>query len=257
MPGYVMFLSGSAIGDASGQRVTGLPTSPNAASSMHLSYPPTVAAEVAVTVEVTSLPAPPELVFWALLPDLIDGAGNSIAVPHMGLQWAPGYPNSRAVNWGGYLVNTGAEMTGTTSALPSALNNPNTRDYNWQTNRQYRYRVWSPSSGVWRAEVTDLVTSITTVIRDLSAPGATQLRGAIVFTENFNVCQLSVAARWSNLQFKLANNSLSTPATATVSYQEYADGGCTNTNQATQGGGIVQTSGVARTVVAGVNLATA
>jgi hypothetical protein len=256
MPGYVMFLSGSAIGDASGTRTTGQPTSPNGASSIHLLYPATVAVELAATITVTSLATPPAIVFWALELDLIDSTGNSVALPHIGIQYHPQYPNSRAVNWGGYNVNTGAELNGTASTLPSALNNPNTRNYDWQTNRGYRLRVWTPTPGTWRGEITDTVTTVTTVIRDLSAPGATQLRGAVAFTEAFNTCQTSVAARWTNLQFKLANSTFSTPTTAVANYQSYADGGCTNTNNATSGGGIVQTTGVTRTTAQGATLST-
>jgi hypothetical protein len=256
MPNYLMFLGGATLASSVQARTTGLPTSPNEASSLHLVYPPTVAVELQVTVEVMIVPTSNRIVFWAVQPDLISSSGTSLGVSHFGLQWQPSHPNSRAVNWGGYDSATGSELSGSVSSLPSATGNPNTRDFQWLANRQYRYRVWSPSVGVWRGEIRDLVTSTTTVVRELSVPGSTLLRGAVLFTESFEVCQNSSAVKWTNLQFTLANASLSTPASATASYALFSDGACTNTNQLTLGGGIVQTTGTARTTVHGTSMAT-
>ena len=79
--------------------------------------------------EVTTAPQVEALYFWALQVSFTD-RGRSGGGAHLGLQWYPAHPGSTAVNWGGY-VPDGHELEGTTSALPSATGNVNTRDFPW------------------------------------------------------------------------------------------------------------------------------
>lgn len=241
---YVLFPA-STSSSPTGIRTTGSP--PAGASSFHLRLSPVaVAKEVSVIVEVLQAPSVSGLVFWALQVDLLNSAGIALGVAHTGLQYYPGFPSNGAVNWGGYDAS-GIELTGSTSALPSATSNPNTRNYAWQTGRKYRYRVFSPSPGLWRATITDLVTNITTTIRDLTLSGAVTLGRQIVWTESFVDCGATHRARWSDPSFVLPNNSTVSPTSATATYQSYENGGCTNTNSSVDVYGLVQAAGVTRT----------
>lgn len=139
----------SPAGNAPGERSVGAPTSSNGASSLHLGWVlPEVQSggfrEVSVTLEVLQAPRVDQLYFWALQADFADGAGRGPVRrgggAHLGLQWHPQHPGSTAVNWGGYGPN-GGELSGSNSALPSALHNVNTRDFRWREGVKYRLSI--------------------------------------------------------------------------------------------------------------------
>jgi hypothetical protein len=229
------------------QRTSGLPTSSNGASSAIIAVPPIVASEVSATIQVITVPTTANVEFWALQVDYIDDFGTSIAVVHTGLQYHPSYPGNRAVNYGGYVSATGVEVVGPTSpALTSTTGSLNTYDYLWVVGRSYRFRCYSPISGIWRATVTDLTTSTTTILRDLPIPAATKVRGAILFAEDFVDCSIGTEARFSNVTFG-GGATAQSPNVGVVNYQDYVDGGCTNTNVTVQSGVLSVVTGTART----------
>jgi hypothetical protein len=92
----------------------------------------------------------------------LDG-GRHIGAAHLGLQWHSRYPGSTAVNWGGYGDGAG-EVEGDRSTLPSALGNPNTRDFAWRPRTPYRLRISGDGDGWWTGAVTDLATEDTTIV---------------------------------------------------------------------------------------------
>ena len=234
---------------ASHERTRGLPPSPNGAASFHLWWRlPTgeALAEVAATLEVVVAPSVPRLYFWALQASFADGGAA-----HTGLQWQP---TRRAVNWGGYDAS-GRILSGSASALPSAVDDPNTRDFPWEPGRGYRFRI-SRAPGGWRSEVTDAATGEATAIRDLHAGGAT-LASPVVWSEVFAACDdPPVTVRWSDLEARTAGGRRVAPGAVTVSYQSFDDGGCDNTTVAVDGGGgLLQTTSAPREVPAGTVLA--
>ena len=181
----------------------GTPPSGNGASSFHLAWmvdPPAAGrAWVAVdaVLEVLVAPSVPALSFWALQASFQD-RGRAAGAGHLGLQWHSGHPGSTAVNWGGYGPG-GGELDGSTSSLPSAMGNVNTRDYRWGAGVGYRLRISHVGVApgglhVWRGEVTDLARGETTVVRDLFAEGSA-LTDAIVWSEVFARCDDPSAAR--------------------------------------------------------------
>src|SRR6516165_4743814 len=129
-----------------GPRTSGRPPSANGASSLHLLWQvPTgeELVEASVTLVVPALPSVTRLYFWALQVSFADGAGA-----HLGLQWgADPITRMQHVNWGGY-GPSGAELSGSTSNLPSSFANPNTRDYDWKPGRPYQLRI-SRQAGGW------------------------------------------------------------------------------------------------------------
>lgn len=252
MPNYMMFLNGASTAAITDTRTTGLP--PTGISAQYLIWPATTAAELEVTITVTTLGNEPNRVYFLAVPDIIDNNGTSLAQPPFGLHWNQLFPTGHAIYWGGTLKSTGGTLTGTASTLPTAIGSDSHRNYTWQTGRAYKYRIWSPNPGSWRGEITDTVTSATTIVRDLSIPGSTQLRGLIIATQNYNTCQTGIAARWNDVTFKQANGSTSKPATATVNYTSFADGGCTNTNATENSSGILVTLGTTRTTPEGTTL---
>lgn len=223
-------------------RDRGTPTSSNGASSMHLAW--TIDNPVRTVRAILEIPAVPKvdaLYFWALQATFRNADGSGFhGGAHLGLQWHPGHPGKTAVNWGGYNAQ-GIELAGTASALPSATNNPNTRDYTWKPRRRYEL-VIKPSSGGWAGVITDLATRQATTIRTLHAGGA-RLTDIAVWTECFAACDApSVSARWSGLE------AAGRPAEiVTATYQTYADGGCTNTNQSKSATTITQATKTRRT----------
>ena len=244
-------------------RASGLPTSSNRASSLHLVWdaPPVPLAEVGATIEVIEPPSVDRLYFWALQVDFVTDGGGSLGGAHMGLQHHPQYPGAGAVNWGGYRAG-GGELDGSVSSLPSTLGNANTRDYRWEPRRRYRYRIHRSSDRGWRASVTDLVTGDTTTIRDLWVDGDALAR-PMVWTEAFADCgEPPAAVRWTDLSAVTVNGDTYEISAARVNYQSWADGGCTNTNAAVElapggGGGttgFVQRTGVERVTPSGATL---
>ena len=131
---------------------------------------------------IPTTPSVEEVYFWALQVIFYDAEGNRLAGAHTGLQWAPGHPNNKAVNWGGYSDITEAELEGTESELPSATGNENTRDYEWETGEEYTFRIFYVGDDMWRATVNDVT------IRDLEVPDAAFIADPIFFSEVFAAC---------------------------------------------------------------------
>jgi hypothetical protein len=151
--------------------------------------------------------------FWALQVDWDDGSGA-----HLGLQWWPGHPDHRAVNWGGYRPD-GHELDGTESPLPSARANPNTRDFAWEAGRWYRLTVEPDGSG----RVDDVI------VRRLYVTGARVVRMG-VWTEMFAPCAApQVQVRWRGL-----------PGKVTCTYEPT----CGNTASWREGAELVQATGL-------------
>lgn len=236
-------------------RTVGPPTSSNGASSFHLSWevPPVPLIEVAATFQVLEPPTVPMLYFWALQVSFMNGHARTGGA-HFGLQYHPRYPDGGAVNWGGY-ADRGGELDGSSSKLPSALNNPNTRTYRWQPGRAYRYRVHrSPERG-WRGSITDLESGADTVVRDLW-PEADSLLNPMVWSEVFAHCDHpSVAVRWSDLEARAVDGELVRASAVRLNYQTFSDGGCANSNTSVDGNGFVQRTATARVNPTGARLA--
>lgn len=239
---------------APSERVRGLPTSSNGASSMHLRWdwgeaePELV--EMSATLTVVQAPVVPRLHFWALQVGFADapteGAGRHGA-GHVGLQWHPAHPGSRAANWGGYAVG-GGELGGTRSGLASATGNVNTRDLRWESGRPHRLTVRRGIEG-WAGLVDEVV------VRELHAPGS-RLVGAVVWSEVFSRCDdPSVVVRWADLSGVGADGGVVHPRAVSLSYQSVADGGCSNTSSEPDGQrGVVQRTNSARAHPAGTLL---
>jgi len=241
----------------SGLRLRGEPGSANGASSFHLTWlldadEPLV--EVAAVLEVLVPPAVDRLYFWALQASFGDGSRDQGAA-HIGLQWNPNHPRSRAVNWGGY-APTGQVLAGSASPLPSTPDDPNTRDYGWEPHRPYRLRI-SPAPGPpgrWQGEVTDLASDRATVIRHLHA-GGDRLRAPVVWSEVFARCEHpSGSVRWSGLEAVGASGRRLLPKGLLVSYEPGSAGGCDNTTVALDEQGVVQVTHAERAVPAGASI---
>lgn len=163
------------------------------------------------------------------------------------------------MNWGGYHPN-GAVITGSTSELPSTTNDPNTRDYPWRSGVSYRLRIARSPGGSfgWRGEVTDLGSGRTTVVRDLVARGD-WLVDPVVWTEAFAPCSApSASVRWSELGGRTDDGTPIGIGSVSVNYQSHAAGGCANTNsiQAPDGRGVIQTTNTDRRIRQGTRLPT-
>lgn len=236
-----------------GGRTTGRPTSSNGASSLHLAWDgPVRLREAWATLEVLEPPTVPELYFWALQVSVTSG-GRRVGGAHLGLQHHPRHPGGGAVNWGGYRAR-GGELDGTTSALPSATGNPNTRDLAWEPGVAYRLRVHpSPDQG-WRGTVTDTRDGHEVVVRDLLLEGD-GLEAPMVWSEVFAACdQPSVAVRWSGLGGVDLEGREVAPSGLRVNYQSHDAGGCANTTCEPDGEGVVQRTATARTTPQGAVL---
>ncbi|QYG91406.1 hypothetical protein HC251_02455 [Iamia sp. SCSIO 61187] len=227
------------------ERTTGLPPSPNGASSFHLEWlwegPTPALVEVGATLTVVDAPTVDRLHFWALQASFVEGAGSGrrLGGGHTGLQHHPRHPGGTAVNWGGYGAD-GRELGGSTSALPSALANPNTRDMVWRAGRPYRLSIHRGVEG-WAASVDDVV------IRDLHV-GGDRLASIMVWSEVFAACDdPSSAVRWTDLSGVTRDGGIVRPVAVRTRYQSVADGGCSNTSSDPDGeGGVVQRTNVAR-----------
>lgn len=232
-------------------RLTGPPTSSNAASSFHLwlDVPSEPLVSASATIEIIQPPAVDRLFFWALQASFTKGS-RTVGAGHFGLQNYSRHPNSGAVNWGGY-YSGGGELPGSTSLLGSGANNQNTRDYEWVPQRQYRYKIWqSPETGrrVWRASITDLSSGDETVVRDLHVD-ADGLASPVVWTESFAHCEEpGVAVRWSDIEVLTKRGQVIRPETGTTNYQTYANGGCSNTSFEVDSVGVVQRTGTERRI---------
>jgi hypothetical protein len=207
---------------------------------------PIVAAGVQLCVE-----APPgvdELYFWALQASFRDFRGHAYGGAHLGLQWHPQHPGSRAANWGGY-APSGRVLDGSASALPSAPGNANTRDLWWEPGRTVALRIARAVGGGWVGSV-DGVT-----IRSLHA-GGDVLDGLMVWSEVFARCDdPPVAVRWSGFWAETHLGQVVAPEAVVVNYQRRHDGGCDNTTALADDDGIRQITGVERQVPNGARLA--
>jgi hypothetical protein len=241
-------------------RLTGPPPSGNGASSFHLWWVLPAAgpfSEVTAVLEVSRPPAVTKLYFWALQVSFVE-AGREVGAGHTGLQWHPSAP-AGAVNWGGYYSGgapPGGDGTlpGTGSALPPVDGGPHTRHFAWSPGRSYRFRVWSPAVGAWRSEVTDIVNGETTVIRDLLVD-AQGLANPLVWSEVFAACDdPSTEVRWSQLHTLDEDGVTYTARSVNLTYQSFADGGCSNTQTYADGDCFVQVTGLpaARPAASGV-----
>ncbi len=226
------------------RRETGRPTSANGASSMHASWrtPATPMVAVEVTLEVTVPPSVPDLHFWALQASFTD-RGRRYGAGHLGLQWHRGHPGGTAVNWGGYSAY-GSVLPGTDSTLPSADGNPNTRDYRWEPHRPYRLRIERDSEG-W-AGIVISPDAESTLVRRLVAPGR-ELDAIVVWSEVFAPCDAPTSqVRWSDLTVLTADGSRVAVTEVITNYQDWAAGGCTNTDVSGDGDGVRQTTSTPR-----------
>lgn len=252
-------------------RTHGDPPSANGASSLHLRWDlddRPGCREVSVTLEVLQPPTVDRLYFWALQADFATGdAGRRPAGgAHLGLQWHPQHPGSTAANWGGYRPG-GGELSGTVSALPSALGNPNTRDMRWRPGEPYRLTIArvepirvelirsEPTGPVrWRGSVTDS-SGTTTVVRDLFVEGD-RIAGVVMWSEVFARCEHpSVGVRWSDPTAVTVDGRVVPIPRVSVNYQSHADGGCANTDSRPDAVGVAQWTAVTRTVAQGTVLA--
>ncbi|MFP5369755.1 MAG: hypothetical protein ACLGI3_03280, partial [Actinomycetes bacterium] len=162
---------------------------------------------------------------------------------------------SRAVNWGGY-GSDGQVLAGSTSTLPSAPDDPNTRDYPWEPGRRYRLRIAPAPArrGPWLGEVTDLAIGRPTVIRHLDA-GGDRLSSPMVWSEVFARCDHpSVTVRWSGLEAVGISGRRVAPKGLTVSYEPGRAGGCDNTTVVADEHGVAQVTNSRRTVPAGASI---
>ncbi len=240
------------------KRTHGAPTSSNGASSFHLRWevPPLPLQTVEATIEIVAPPKVPRLFFWALQVSF-ERKGQPRGAAHFGLQHHPAHPKSGAVNWGGYHHHSvrHGELAGGPSRLPSALGNPNTRDYPWRTGTAYRYRIAPSEPGRWRGSITDLDTGVERVVRDLQVD-ADSLSAPMVWSEVFADCDAPLSiVRWTNFEATLADGRTVKPNAVRVSYQSELEGGCSNTDvQRTPDGGLEQRTGVPRRTPHGARL---
>ncbi len=216
-------------------------------SSFHLWWldpPHEPVVEVSVTLEVLELPAVSRLYFWALQATFGDSS-RQFGGAHLGLQWNPRYPASRAANWGGY-ANVGdvtSILEGTVSPLPSTPNDPNTRDYPWQPGVPYRLRI-SRSDVGWRGEITDTSTGQAQLVRDLLASGD-RLTSATMWSEVFARCDHpSAMVRWSSPEWLTASGAVVVPRRVRVTFPSGGD--CPNTDIGIDGVGVFQRTNTSR-----------
>jgi hypothetical protein len=201
--------------------------------------------EVAATLEVLRQPATDRLYFWALQTSFISDRGTHGAA-HIGLQWNPRHPGSKAVNWGGYadVADVRSILDGTPSPLPSTPADPNTRDYPWQEGVAYRFRVGRVDGG-WRGTVTDLSSGVTAVVRHLAAPGD-RLGGFVVWAEVFASCNdPQTVVQWSDFSAVTAAGDERRPASVRLTFPSGGD--CPNTDVVMSQGGLLQITNTVRT----------
>ena len=219
---------------------------------MHASWrtPDMPIVAVEVTLEITIPPSVPDLHFWALQASFTD-RGRRHGAGHLGLQWHRGHPGGTAVNWGGY-SSYGSILPGTESALPSADGNPNTRDYHWEPLRPYRLRIERDSEG-WSGSVASPDGDVT-VVRSLLAPGH-ELDAIVVWSEVFAPCDAPTSqVRWSDLDVWGSDGAVHPVTEVITNYQDWAAGGCTNTDVSGDGHGILQTTSTPRITPPGTTI---
>lgn len=177
--------------------------------------------EASVVFEVIEMPQVAKTYFWALQATFTDASRTDHGAAHLGLQWYPRHPRSRAINWGGYPpahANWKKVLQGSTSPLPSTTDDPNTRDFQWEPHVPYEFRIApSPDRG-WRGTVTDLVSGRVTLVRDLYAPGD-RLTGLCVWTEWFCACDdPRTSVRWTGFRVRNADGAEHVPTSVKVNH---------------------------------------
>jgi hypothetical protein len=237
------------------ERVSGEPRSANGASSFHLVWDlgSRPLQRVEATLEILESPTTNRLYFWAL--QVSFGGGRRMhGAAHIGLQWNARFPGGTAVNWGGYGPGGSSGLLhGTTSELPSARNDPNTRDYPWVSGHRYRLVVEAAGRGpdemyAWRGTITDLETFEKVEVRTLYSHGS-HLLAPMVWSEVFARCEHPrVTARWSGLRAITIEGDEIVPRAVRVNYQSRADGGCDNTTVSVDELGILQVTNTERQV---------
>ena len=240
------------------KRERGLPPSPNGASSMHLWWEPGSADPVRVSVdlEIIEPPQVPRLYFWAIQASFVDPfTGQLHGGAHLGLPHHPPYPGSRAANWGGYAAD-GSILDGTESPLPSAPDDPNTRDFHWSPGVVYRLAIERGDAGRWKGVIEQTDSDLRVEVRELIVSrGADALHGIVVWTEAFAACgDPPVAVRWSSFTTYSADGESLHPASLRARYQSYRDGGCTNTTAEPFGAAVIQRTATERAVREGAVL---
>jgi hypothetical protein len=236
------------------ERVSGEPRSQNGASSFHLVWdvPQRPLQRVEVTLEVLEPPTTSRLYFWAMQVSF-GGERRLHGAAHLGLQWNQRHPGGTAVNWGGYAGDSGKLLEGTTSELPSARNDPNTRDFPWASGHRYRMAIEpagrSPGDLYgWRGSVTDMETGVETDVRTLFTGGA-YLLAPMVWSEVFARCEHPrVAVRWSGMRATTIEGEVISPRAVRVNYQSRSAGGCDNTTVALDELGILQVTNSERQI---------
>ncbi len=239
----------------------GTPRSANAASSFHLGWQVPAGEWVAAeaTLEVVVPPVVDALCFWALQVSFVD-RGRDGGGAHLGLQW---YPPASGVDGGqlGRLPTRGwrarrfglepAQRHGQREHPRSGL----------APRRPYRLRVApgdhpAPAGATaWRGEVTDTVTGVAVVVRDLFAAGD-RLASPMVWSELFTRCDdPGVEVRWSALRLWSATGEVHDVQQVRVNYQALGDGGCSTTDVQVDADGVVQRSGTRRRTPTGAVLA--
>ncbi len=207
-------------------------------------------SEVEAVCEVLRPPAVPRLYFWALQASFLEG-GVSRGAAHLGLQWNPRYPESRAANWGGYAAPAegGGVLSGSDSPLSSTPGDPNTRDYLWRPGTPYRLRIHpSPLRG-WRGEITELETGLAVAVRDLYV-GGERLGFPVVWSEVFAGChEPSVVVRWSDCRTRTATGAWMVPLALRANYQL-----CPNTTAEVDEKGVLQATNTERLVPQGAEI---
>jgi hypothetical protein len=201
--------------------------------------------DAAATLTVLEEPTADRLYFWALQSSFLDGT-RSFGAGHIGLQWNPRHPDSRAVNWGGYanIADVQSVLRGTPSPLPSTPNDPNTRDYRWRAGAGYRFRIAKSPHG-WRGEITDVERGETTIIRELDAPGD-RLGGFVVWSEVFAACSHPPAiVEWSDLSVRSADGEVRRPTSVRLTFPSGGD--CPNTDVRLTATGLRQLTNTSRT----------
>lgn len=149
---------------------------------VHIPSDRDVFKKASAKITIPGTPSVTDLYYWALQVSFYNDAEELVAAAHTGLQWISTHPNSKAVNWGGYLESDSSILEGTESALPSTTDNDNTRDFDWQTDTEYTFEIFHVGGDFWRATVNDVV------IRDLEVPGATYIADPLFFSEVFADC---------------------------------------------------------------------
>jgi len=234
-------------------RTSGEPGSRNGASSFHLFWglPSQPLLECSAVLEIVVPPSNPRLYFWALQASFAKGQ-QIHGGAHLGLQWNKKHPRGGAANWGGY-ASDGSLLRGSESPLPSARQDPNTRDYPWIAGHRYRLRIarsGERADGMvaWRGTVTHIETAEEIRIRDLYTKGEYLIR-PMVWSEVFARCEHPTAVvRWSEMQAVTADGVDIHPPHVQVNYQSRADGGCDNTTVGVDEIGILQMTNARRRV---------